>query len=108
MMACAVSGSMPKVGGNSAASSTPSLPLVPAPTKIRRAPVSTASATSSAPRAMRVLSRRTAASTLLLSRTITSTISSSVSVSMLPLRGFTASVARSCHLDRVDIYLTLT
>ena len=45
MIASAMSGSMPKVGGSSAASSTPSLPLVPAPTKISRPPFSTASAT---------------------------------------------------------------
>ena len=38
MIACAVAGSMPNVGGSSAASSTPSLPLVPAPTKISRPP----------------------------------------------------------------------
>jgi hypothetical protein len=43
-------GSMPNVGGNSAASSTPRRPLVPAPTKINRPPSSMAAAMMSAPR----------------------------------------------------------
>jgi hypothetical protein len=39
MMACTSRGSVPKVGGISADSSTPSRPLVPAPTKTTRPPL---------------------------------------------------------------------
>ena len=42
MIAWTSSGSVPKVGGISADSSTPSRPLVPAPTKTRRPPLRSA------------------------------------------------------------------
>ena len=103
MIACAVSGSMPNVGGSSAASSTPSRPLVPGPDENRSPTMQ------DRPRH----NRRTArdAELLALNRR------EHVSVEQhhlddlnrcqhvdLRLRGFfTASVARSCHFNRAAI-----
>ena len=49
MIACTVFGDVPKVGGISDASTTPSRPLVPAPTKITRPPLCSACAMISTP-----------------------------------------------------------
>ena len=61
MIACTRSGLVPKVGGISADSSTPSRPLVPAPTKTMRPPLRSACVMISTPTAMRSFSRCTAA-----------------------------------------------
>ena len=66
---------MPKVVGISADSTTPSRPLVPAPTKITRPSLRSASTMMSTPMAMRGRSRWTAASTLRSSFSISSMMS---------------------------------
>ena len=60
MMAWTRRGGVPKVGGHSAASSTPRRPLVPAPTKKSRPPPRRASTMRSTARAMAGITRRTA------------------------------------------------
>ena len=62
--ACTVSGSVPKVGGHSAASITPSRPLVPAPTKKTLPPRSSDRKTMSAAREMESFSPETASKSL--------------------------------------------
>jgi hypothetical protein len=53
MIACTSEGLVPNVGGISDASTTPSRPLVPAPTKITRPPLRNACVMISTPCAMR-------------------------------------------------------
>ena len=75
MIACTIAGGVPNVGGISAASTTPSRPLVPAPTKMMRPPRRSASVSISMPCARRSRSRWTAVMTLRSSAIIRSMMS---------------------------------
>src|SRR5437868_11423325 len=103
MIASTSSGLVPKVGGISADSSTPSRPLVPAPTKMMRPPRRSACVMISTPHAIRSFSRCTAASILRSSFIIPSTMSPGESLSMARVEGLIASVGRDCHFDRPAI-----
>ena len=103
MIACTRSGSVPKVGGISADSSTPSRPLVPAPTKMIRPPLRSACAMMSTPTAMRSFSRCTAASILRSSFSMPSTMSAAESLSMASVAGLMASVGSDCHFERTGM-----
>src|SRR5262245_59114893 len=100
MIACTRSGSVPKVGGISADSSTPSRPLVPAPTKMIRPFLRSACVMISTPTAMRSFSRCTAASILRSSLSMPSTMSAAGSLSMARVAGLICSVGRDCHFER--------
>ena len=96
-------GGVPNVFGISAASSTPSRPLVPAPMNTSRPPLRSAWVIMSTARAMRSRSRPTAASIFRSSASITSMISADASLSKLRLAGLMASVGNCCHLDWRDM-----
>ena len=100
MIACTRAGSVPKVGGISAASSRPSRPLVPAPTKMIRPPRRSTCVMMSTPTAIRSFSRWTAASILRSSFNMASTMSAEESLSMARVDGLMASVGRPCHFER--------
>ena len=103
MIACTIRGEVPKVGGISAASTTPRRPLVPAPTKMMRPPFRSACTTISMPCAMRSFSFCTAAMTLRSSFTTMSMMSRTGALSIARLTGLMASVGSDCHLDWVGI-----
>ena len=101
MMAWTMFGLVPNVGGISAASTTPSRPLVPAPTKMIRPPLRSACVMISTPCAMRSFSRWTAATTLRSSLTIRSMMSGTAALSIARLAGLMASVGSACHFECV-------
>jgi hypothetical protein len=103
MIACTSVGSVPKVGGISADSSTPRRPLVPAPTKTMRPPFRSADTIMSTPVAMRAFSFWTAASILRSSLIISSTISSDCSLSIARVAELMASVGSDSNLERWGI-----
>ena len=103
MIACTTRGEVPKVGGISEASTTPSRPLVPAPMKMIRPPLRSACARISTPCAMRSFSFCTAAMTLRSSFITMSMMSRTGVVSIERLTGLMASVGSDCHLDWVGI-----
>jgi hypothetical protein len=92
-------GGVPNVGGISAASSTPSLPLVPAPTNTSRPPFLSARLMISTPSAIRSFSFETAAITFRSSSTMRSMMAADESLSMARLAGLIASVGSCCHFD---------
>jgi hypothetical protein len=94
MMPTTISGGVPNVGGHSAASSTPSRPLVPAPTYSRRPPARKAASIRSTARAISTRARATAVGTVASSAPMRSTISIARAVSMLELSGLRRSVRR--------------
>ena len=94
MIPTTISGGVPNVGGHSAASSTPSRPLVPAPTYSRRPPARNAASIRSMVRAMSARAPATAGGTVASSAPMRSTISSADAVSMPALRGLRRSVRR--------------
>ena len=100
MIACTSWAGVLNVGGISAASRTPSRPLVPAPTKTSRPPLPNASVIRSAAMAMRSFSRCTALMMRRSSLSISSAISSVEAWSIAMERGLMASVGRDCHLER--------
>src|SRR4029077_2279000 len=100
MIACTRSELVPNVGGISADSSTPSRPLVPAPTNTIRPPFRSACEMISTPTVMRSFSRCTAVNTLRSSLIISSTMSAGESLSMASVAGLMASVGRDCHFER--------
>src|SRR5262245_43204078 len=103
MIACTSSGLVPKVGGISADSSTPSRPLVPAPTKTIRPFFRRPCVMISTPTAMRSFSRCTAASILRSSVSMPSTMSAGASLSMASVAGLICSVGNDCHFERDGI-----
>src|SRR5437762_4060348 len=103
MIARTRSALVPKVGGISADSRTPSRPLVPAPTKTMRPPLRRAWVTISTPTAIRSFSRCTATRTLRSSFSIPSTMSPGESLSMSSVAGLIASVGRDCHFERTGM-----
>jgi hypothetical protein len=103
MMACTSEGGVPKVGGISEASTTPSRPLVPAPTKITRPPFLSACVMISTPCAIRSFSFSTALMTLRSSLTTISMISRTGALSMASETVLIASVGRDCHFEWVGI-----
>src|SRR3989440_3747269 len=100
MMAWTRSGLVPNVGGISADSSTPSRPLVPAPTKMTRPFLRSACVMISMPTEIRSFSRRTASSILRSSFSIPSTMSAGASLSMARVAGLICSVGSDCHFER--------
>src|SRR5882672_10271188 len=103
MIAWTSSGFVPKVGGISADSSTPSRPLVPAPTKTIRPFFRSACVRISTPTAMRSFSRWTAATIFRSSFSIPSTMSAGASLSMFSVAGLICSVGSDCHFERTAI-----
>ena len=98
-------GGVPKVGGISAASTTPSRPLVPAPMKMTRPPLRSAWVMISMPCAIRSFSFWTAAMTLRSSLITMSTMSRTGVLSIARLTGLMASVGSDCHLDCVGMQM---
>ena len=94
MMPTTISGSVPNVGGHSVASSTPSRPLVPAPTYTRRPPIRNAETTSSMVLASGSRVVWTTSATRRSSAFRRSTISSADARSISSVRGFLRSVSR--------------
>src|SRR5688572_5956697 len=103
MIACTSSGFVPKVGGISADSMTPSRPLVPAPTKMIRPPFLSAWVIMSMPTTIRSFSRWTAAIILRSSAIISSTMSAGDCLSIASVAGLMASVGRDCHFERTGM-----
>src|SRR4051812_20853012 len=103
MIACTRSGLVPKVGGISADSRTPSRPLVPAPTKMMRPLLRSACVMISTPTAMRSFSRWTACSILRSSFSMPSTMSAGESLSIASVEGLICSVGRDCHFERTGM-----
>src|SRR5205823_6150016 len=91
------------VGGISADSSTPSRPLVPAPTKMTRPFLRSACVMISTPTEIRSFSRRTASSILRSSFSIPSTMSAGASLSMASVAGLICSVGSDCHFERTGM-----
>src|SRR5580765_2557322 len=94
---------VPKVGGISDDSGTPSRPLVPAPTKTIRPLCLSAEVRMSMPTAMRSFSFCTAASILRSSCSMCSTMSGEESLSRARVSGLIASVGRDCHFECTGI-----
>jgi len=94
MIACTSRGGVPNVGGHSAASMTPSRPLVPAPTKMRRPPSRRAVTIMLTARAMSDRTRATARTARPSSRFMSAAIWRGRKRSSAPLLGFARSVAR--------------
>ena len=90
--ACTSEGGVSKVGGHSAASSTPSRPLVPAPTKMRRPRRDSARTIRSTARPRAGAARPTARTARRSARFISRAICAADSRSSLPVPGFTRSV----------------
>ena len=103
MIACTRSGLVPKVGGISADSSTPSRPLVPAPTKMMRPPWRSACVMISTPTAIRCFSRWTAGEHLAIFAEHAVDNLGGESLSMASVEGLIASVGRNCHFERTGM-----
>ena len=92
---------MLNVGPISAASRTPSRPLVPAPTKIRRPPLCSDAVMRSDAVAILAFSRATAVRIFRSSRIMRPIISSVDAWSIAKLAGLMASVGRSFHFEGI-------
>ena len=87
-------GSMPNVGGISAASRQPSRPLVPAPREINRPPARSDASASRTARAIAGISARTAAGTWASSSLISRSAGSTSNASRSQVRGLIPSVSK--------------